>query len=99
MHSKTITIFEFAAMVGRYSQFVFQLSQQENFDPCFEARVKQVFDEAIVYTAYPERIIFASDTNYLQLRRPLRIDWSHTGEEECFSFQFAECAIKLTAAS
>lgn len=99
MRSKEITIFEFAAMAGHYSQFVFQLSQQENFNPCCEARIKQVFDEAIVYTSYPERIIFASDTNYLQLRRPLCIDWCQAEKVECFLFRFAECTIKLTASS
>lgn len=97
MQKQELTLIQFQKIAQDYTQFIFQLSQQAGFDPCSGARVRQVFDEVVVYSVVPERIIFAADAGYLQLNHPRQIIWSKGAAHDTFAFRMKEQVIKILA--
>lgn len=97
MRKTKLTLIQFREIAKNYTRFVFRLSQQSGFNPCSGARVRQEFDEVVIYTVVPERIIFASDTSYLQLRRPQSILWTQGENGDLFSFCMKEQTIEISA--
>lgn len=97
MQNYELTLIQFQKIAQNYKQFAFQLSQQAGFDPCSGTRARQVFDEVVVYSVVPERVIFAADTGYLQLNHPRQIVWSKGAAHDTFAFLMNEQVIEILA--